>query len=271
MFKDFYFRYSTSRETISLFYWHNAKEKLGNAGDLLSEYVVQKLSTKQVRDCSRKNPFKFVAIGSLICDGNVKFGGVFWGTGMHDTSVRKFLAPCIFTAVRGPLTRQSLLDAGYQCPEIYGDPALLMPMLYEKTPTKKYRLGIICHYLHRDKVKVADDVLFIDIMRKKGKGLEELIDEICQCEAILSSSLHGIILANAYGIPARYFVFEGVPLYGAPSKKFNDYFLSVGMPCQTPMVIKADTLITVNTCRDMDRVVDLKIDLRKLQEAFPFA
>jgi hypothetical protein len=37
------------------------------------------------------------------------------------------------------------------------------------------------------------------------------------------------------------------------------------------MVINADTLVTVDTCRDMDRTVDLKIDLRKLHEAFPFA
>lgn len=241
-----------------------------NFGDLLSKYIVERISGKKVKWCHRRSLFKFCAVGSLVSDKLLRYGGVFWGTGMHDSSVRKHFAPCYFTAVRGPLTRRSLLDAGYKCPDVYGDPALLMPLLYEKKVTKKYKLGIICHFQHKEKLKFSDDVLVIDISRDE-KNLLSFIDEVCQCEKILSSSLHGIIISNAYGIPAKYFYIDNINIGGERHKKFIDYFLSVQMPNQIPLCINPGTLITSDMKFDIDMTVDLKIDLKKLMETFPFS
>lgn len=87
---------------------------------------------------------------------------------------------------------------------------------------------------------------------------------------ILSSSLHGIIIANAYGIPARQFIFENIPLEGDPLKKFHDYYLSVHMPIQTPLVFRRGAILTESTNIEYNRTVDLKINTTLLQETFPF-
>lgn len=135
--------------------------------------------------------------------------------------------------------------------------------------SRKYKLGIICHYLHRKKIKYDEGVLFIDILRRENE-ITKFIDEICQCEKIISSSLHGIIIANAYGIPARWFMIDGYPLGGNPYKKFYDYFMSVNMPIQEPLIIKENSIITYDFKLDVDMAVDLKIDINKLKYAFPY-
>ena len=273
MFENVYYSSMIKKNIIPLYFWngyYNERNGGYNFGDLLSKYIVEGLSHKIVKWCSKSSIFKFCAIGSLIKNDSINRGGLFWGTGMHYSKVNKYIAPCVFTAVRGPLTRQSLLDAGYKCPDVYGDPALLMPSLYDRVVTKKYKIGVICHHHHASLVNVSDGVLFIDILREED-GLLALIDEVRSCEMILSSSLHGIIIANAYGIPARYFFMDEKPLHGEPHKKFNDYFLSVGMPIQEPMLIRSGTMIAPDIKLDIDRTVDLKIDLQKLKDAFPYA
>lgn len=127
-------------------------------------------------------------------------------------------------AVRGKKTRNILINAGFECPEVYGDPALLMPMLY--TPQKcedKYRVGVICHYVHEELPGFLkndlDCVKKIHINRSYDK-ITEFIDEVCSCDYIISSSLHGLIIANAYGVPAVRMIVKGHSLH--PNKSGQD-------------------------------------------------
>lgn len=62
-----------------------------------------------------------------------------WGTGiMYDGLKGKWFAKywdanhrhLDIRAVRGPLTRQVYLKLGHNCPEVYGDPGILMPLIY---------------------------------------------------------------------------------------------------------------------------------------------
>lgn len=259
-------------KSIHLFYWNKNFEGKYNIGDLLSLFIVRHLSQYKVTYTSRYTPFplKLCAVGSLINDSVLITGGIFWGSGMLVSKVKKHFAPAVFTAVRGPLTRRSLLEAGYDCPDIYGDPALLLPQIYQpRNKVKKYKIGIICHWRHANFIKCEGDIKLIDILRTEEDAWS-FIDEICECEMILSSSLHGIIIANAYNTPAKQIVFEGSPLEGDPLKKFHDYYLSVNMPIQNPLQLKKGATINDDTKIHYDKTVDLNIDLKRLYEAFPF-
>ena len=51
--------------------------------------------------------------------------------------------------------------------------------------------------------------------------IEEFVNDVCRCEKIYSSSLHGIVCANAYGIPVER-IKLGDKMIGGDFK-FNDY------------------------------------------------
>ena len=261
---------SVNDHTIPLFWWDKVfNGRFYNVGDILSKYIVEKISNRPVALTSRNNSSKLCAIGSIINNGTLQSGGTFWGSGMHAPRVTIYNPNVKILAVRGPLTRQSLLQAGYSCPEIYGDPALLLPEFYEKKLTPKYKIGVVAHWRHRQKIQCMDGVLFIDILREKS-SMTSFIDDICQCEMILSSSLHGIIIANAYGVPARWFMMDGFPLEGDPYKKFTDYFMSVHMPVQQPFMVSENTIIDENLHVDFDKTVHLDLNTKLLKEVFPY-
>lgn len=258
------------KKTISLFYHASGFNNKYNVGDLLSKYIVEKLSDKKVLWTGPDNPNKLCALGTILSDGWINSGGHFWGSGYGGVSIteKALLSKnsINFYAVRGPISRNFVKSRGISCPDVYGDPALLLPEFYDCNKAKKYKIGLICHYTHGHIFNYDEGVLLIDIMRSPDDMLS-IIDDICQCEMILSSSLHGIIIANAYGIPARWFVLNGFALQAYP--KYHDYFLSVKMPVQEPLVFDENTIIRQDMIK-ADKTVDLKIDLRRLKESFPY-
>lgn len=183
---------------------------------------------------------KLACIGSIL--HTIEYDNtVVWGSGLltenhlptHKLDIR---------AVRGPLTRKVLLMHGFNCPEVYGDPALLLPYFYKPAPKKSYRLGIIPHYSDMDKESLSqlsnDSSVLIIPMTKYGT-FQNVVDQICSCEVIASSSLHGLIIAEAYGIPNVWIEIKD-SIFGDERRrfKFHDFFLSQGRDRETPFVIK---------------------------------
>ena len=255
------------KKEINIHFWNRKFGLNYNFGDVLNKYIVEKML-----DCTVKfTPLMgdcFVAIGSMINVRTLKAGACFWGTGTFNKSLPYFKGNR-FCAVRGPLTRYTLISSGYNCPDIYGDPALLMPQYYKPSRIqKKYKIGVICHWRHRDLLNLDPDVKFIDILRKDTQ-IESFVDDILECEKVISSSLHGIIVAHAYGIPARWFVIPSLTLEGDPTKKFYDYFASVQMPLQTPLEIAEKSRVNNGVSLLVDNELDLRIDLELLKNSFP--
>lgn len=221
-----------NQNPIPLFYWSERKfifKDKENYGDLLSKYLVEKISGRPVKFVQpKKQPWykwdkkNYLAIGSII--HHATKDSIVWGSGIIDSHQK--IAPADFRAVRGPKTREFLLDLGYDCPQIYGDPALLLPKFYFPKVEKKYILGIIPHYHDYEQVNefygTNSEILVIDLMTL---DVEEVTRQILSCEKTISSSLHGLIVSHAYQIPSVWVEFSK-KLFG-DGIKFQDYLESV--------------------------------------------
>ncbi|WP_347331861.1 polysaccharide pyruvyl transferase family protein [Marinimicrobium locisalis] len=142
-------------------------------------------------------------------------------------------------AVRGPLTKRRLELNGVPCPSVFGDPAWLLPRLYRpETSLAPARIGLVLHFSDRARVQgrytMPEGVLCIDIQ----DPVERVIDQICCCDLIVSSSLHGIIVAHAYGKPAVWS--ELRPLPSGDRSKFLDYFASLDIDEPSPVLLNLE-------------------------------
>lgn len=215
----------TRKDSVNIHYWRNANGE-ENLGDYLSnvicDYLISYWNLPHELPSTRYR--HLYAVGSII--GFSYQNAVVWGSGLLEPC-KQYLqvaqkARLDIRCVRGPKTRDALLSVGIKCPEKYGDPAILMPLIYRpKNCNKKYRVSVIRHYL--DQKGVSEDannplVHSINILTTDYKGV---IDEIVQSKRIISSSLHGIILSEAYGVPA-------ILLSQRNLFKYEDYYYSTG-------------------------------------------
>lgn len=190
-----------------------------NFGDQMAPFLLQAATGEVPIWAPAQYQGKILGVGSLT--HHMQDGDIVWGTGaIRNTPVETHPKARIL-AVRGPLTR-SLFQA--DVPEIYGDPALLLPRYYDRPQEQRYEVGLVPHYLDKPFLRVPYDpsVLMIDVQADWRK----VVDSIRQCRSIMSSSLHGLIVSEAYGIPATW-VSAGDRLTGG-SFKFHDYYLGTG-------------------------------------------
>ena len=273
-------------ENIKLNYWAGHK----NFGDELSPYLVEKITGKKVLYTGQKELNKLTAIGSVIDFNNIYSRSHIWGSGML---TRDFINPYrmlplnkIFRksyflskiyATRGPLTQKVLRNLGFDCPDVYGDPAILLPQYYQpKAKRSQYKFGIILHQTHKEFVPKEigileeNSFLYISINREGSSQIEQFVDEICSCDFIFSTSLHGVIVAQAYGIPAQWLKFEGLDIHKDDSFKFDDYFLGANQETQKPLFIDALNLNSINRMKDFSFIKPLRIKgLYALLDSFP--
>lgn len=230
---------------INLIYWDE-----NNFGDVLNPKLVEELSGmrvqhkniqlsiqdricmvfKAVLSANLRNlgaiifPWQrtYVIIGSVM--SWAKADSFIWGAGFMNRK-DKFKGGRTF-AVRGKLTDLKLQDDGFPEVKVYGDPALLLPLWLKFDVKKRHKLGIIPHWKEVDYFKEKYGTKF-HIIDLRTKDIEKVVEEIVECEYVLSTSLHGIIVAHAYMIPALWIQKGYIDTDGF---KFHDYFSSVDIP-----------------------------------------
>lgn len=242
----------------------NFFETTQNWGDTINVYLLEKISGRKpvVTPLTQQH---ILAVGSILRIANQN--SIVWGSGFISNKGNIKYKPLKVCAVRGPLTRKLLLKKGIEAPEIYGDPALLMPRFYHPTVEKKYKLGVIPHYRDIDHPVVKQlkqqGARILDIT----KNAEEFIDDLLECEHTISSSLHGLIASDSYGIPNQWITLKNELTGG--TFKFQDYYQSIAQRFQNPVSAKQLASMSLEQIIRHCQLKPITLDLDALLDAFP--
>jgi len=182
-------------------YWHHCT----NFGDALTPYLIEKISGEKAKFVPDNSDPSLVMVTGSLLSYNVK-SGIVWGSGSAFTSdldPTRFSPPSEdfrIIATRGLLSKNLVKLSGHE-PVAIGDPGLLLPRFYTPNVSKKYDVGIMVswvdYYLVSEAYSEDDGITIINSMG----DIENIINRICECETLITSTLHGLVAAVAYGIP----------------------------------------------------------------------
>jgi len=233
---------------ITTYYWRGKK----NFGDLLTPYLLGRYA-KLSSMWAPPEDAQLIMTGSILEHMPMNWQGVIAGVGKLHESSHLHLSNADIFILRGPLTAK-----GFKGDYVLGDPALLADELVGNQD-KLYNLGIVPHWT--DKV-LEHDKRFLQynpkIIRVDDDPLE-VIRQIGQCRKIISSSLHGIILADAFGIPRR---IEMAPrmLSHAHQEgglfKWRDYSASLGMELEIGLTQEPDRNVVMEKQHELFDAMD---------------
>lgn len=266
-----------------------AYANIPNVGDLLNKYIIEKCFNVEVEHTSNYLKADVVGIGSslglyqkakdfkhivkqmLMGKGNPWV----WGTGfMYSESNHepRFWEPMHFAAVRGKLSLErveKIINQKLDIPVCDGG-ILTSYLLDNKISSKRYEVGVIPHYKEQDEpaFKKISDSFPNSILINLRKDPLTVIQEISQCEYILSSSLHGLIMADSFNIPNMH-IFVSNKMMG-DGFKFADYYSAFDLKDDYWDIKKG--IPDKNDIIDNYRILSKDVDRKKqeMMECFPY-
>ena len=231
-----------------------------NFGDTFVPYMLKKLEIPFIFAHHTVNK-KITMIGSILGVAGLK-DTIVWGSGVvHNKMLPR--EGCKYLAVRGPRTLNILENMGEDMSNVViGDPAMLIPKIYNPNVEKKYKLGIIPHMVDYDFVREHmrnnpdkfKNTILID-PNTNTRMIEQFIDKVKQCEKIVGTCLHGIICAHSFGIPAKWMRVSDK--LAGDDIKFYDHFESVGINDLEPIGLIEDENIEIpefNSTLDIEKI-----------------
>lgn len=185
-----------AKQAVSLVYFTPA-HFASNFGDALSPKIIARILQKPLPS-NQKSQHRLLALGSIL--HFAKDGDVIWGTGLNGKiqATKHTFKHLDVRAVRGPLTRKFLLSKGIACPEVYGDPALLLPLLFPELKTHPTR-----DYIVIPNINEMNEFKGFPNLVLPTQECFAVVNAILSAKFVISGSLHGIVVAEAFGIPAR--------------------------------------------------------------------
>jgi hypothetical protein len=245
--------------TIKLYWCRGEGDKdqnKQNFGDYLSPLLVEMLSKKKVIFSPAKSA-DMIAIGTVLVREQRAKRFLFprklhiWGAGAG-AATEAFSPRHHYHAVRGTYTVKQI--PGLTSAPAIGDPGLLSSQWWDgrPKPAKRYRLGIVPHYLDKKHPLIGaasdlSDVIVIDVFWP----VEKVLETIQMCDVILSSSLHGLVVADSFRVPNRRLVLSSREI---PDYKFIDYYSAFGLEQPTPL--NGNTLESALLINDSTRLVE---------------
>ena len=193
-----------------------------NFGDLLGPWIATRICKLLNLGAEISRRQRLVTVGSNI---NViaRDGDIIWGSGIHGNflPLENPLPNLDVRAVRGPLTAAVLRESQQKVPDVYGDPGLLIPYLWtdEELGVVRGTGGTIVVPNYRDLPNAPAGAI-----SPLGPVLEK-VRTIASAERVIASSLHGVVVAEAYGVPAT------LVASGSERRfKYEDYYRGTGRP-----------------------------------------
>jgi len=260
-------------------YYHSTP----NFGDTLNAYIFEQLLSIPVQAVAEPYDAEphLIFIGSMIRIATPN--SFVWGAGLIDEIRLPIIPPLGFGCVRGPLTKRRLIHHGLIKSGqhvVLGDPALLLSFLSNERPRSnpRYDIGIIPHYVDKtsvtgsqffgpfsagwkkwfsrpENINIGSEINFDDIKAKlidvQCDSCETIIQQMCDCSFIASSSLHGLIVADALGIPNTWIKMSDKLDGGA--FKFVDYMMSVERYDVNPLILTSSRLTKAFLERAIER------------------
>lgn len=193
-----------------------------NFGDALTPLLLQRISGKTA-EWSTILFADIVVVGSVLHQIPEGWWGIVAGAGKLFETTEPKLQHADVRLLRGPLSA-----AGIKGDFALGDPGLLASEIVTAEPGK-YDLGVVPHW--------SDNELASRFKKWNPRVIsprqdpETVVREIGSCKKIVSSSLHGLIVADSFGIPRRAEMFHRAQYEGLDFK-FNDYGASIGVPTE---------------------------------------
>ncbi len=229
-------------QNLSLYFWNPRRRRWkgrfgkslpfysrpNNFGDLLGPLIVERILARRgvkrkirsIGDPDSSNQ-SLLTVGSIL--HFAKNGDIIWGSGRNGkiSSEEHRFNTLDVRMLRGPLTHKFLAERGVSAPKIFGDSGLLVGYLFPEylalSNTKIHKLTVI--------INLNDTIMNIhpSMLKSPTNSLRSVLVRIAQSELVISSSLHGIVVAEAFGVPVRVLKSSTEPTF-----KYEDYFLGTG-------------------------------------------
>jgi hypothetical protein len=204
------------------FWW----DKRVNFGDLLTEAVLRWLGARRVVNV-RHLPFDcgpaLVGAGSVL--GMLRYpSGVVWGSGFlwetPQPNQEPPQEPLEVLAYRGPRTRDLAKMLGWKTTDVFGDPGILLSRMFEPE-RKRWEVGFVPNFSHAHSYRGTESATGVKVIDLERPDVRAVTAELSSCRAIVSTSLHGIVAAQAFGIPWVWCKTE--PELSGAEFKFHDF------------------------------------------------
>lgn len=244
--------------------------RVPNFGDRLNANLVKALTSQNPFWSRKPDQPHILGIGSVLSGVNNQ--ARIWGSGVMDPDfeIGDINGGHVF-ALRGPKSYEALRRAGVPLGDVpLGDPAMLAPSALgiQVANHPRHLVGLVAHYVDRDLPAVRS------LLRQDGVADINVHDDPCDliaamadCQVILSSSLHGLILAEALGLPSLW-IKAGDGIAGG-SFKFEDWFGTTRNPQRQPYVLEGNE--AAHQLAALAEHRDHTIDLDALAAALPVA
>lgn len=244
--------------------------RVPNVGDRINPHLVEAVSGRRVKHVLTQEGPHVLGLGSVM--GWATELSQVWGSGvMHpdpDLGVGAARKSNLH-ALRGKLTHVELRRAGLDVGDVpLGDPGFLAPRLLgiERDSDPDERIGLACHYTDRyhpvlRRMMAEDGVCDLDVL-----GLpRDFLRQMAGCKAVISTSLHGLVFAEALGIPNLWLT-AGCGISGGEFT-FHDWFSTTREPQRDPHALCAED--TAEGLAGRARLHESEIDRDALRDAFP--